>query len=117
MPAPEFPRDVIARAYIDKSNWQATFYQASALPSAFIESISTDECLSNDLRALSQWRLDSPIPVDPILDSNLLNVFSVVENILTRGSLTLCSLGLEERMKEVFSLTADVDADFFQRAV
>jgi len=117
MSASEFPREVITRAYIDESNWQATFYQASALPSAFIESISTDECLSNDLRALSQWRLDSPIPVDPILDSNLLNVFSVVENILTRGSLTLCSLGLEDRMKEVFSLTTDVDAGFFRHAV
>ena len=95
-----FPRQANARPYYE--GYQVTYYQACGLPKSLVELTHSDELEDKEFRSLSQWRLDYPITRSPILDEGKKNLFGILESILTRGSLTLCSPEIERRLFDSF---------------
>lgn len=103
-----FPRVPSVRPYYE--NWQTVFFQACGLPAACVESVSENTFPELTLRGLEQWRIDYPQPRNPILDADLLNILGVIEAILTRGSLTLCSKAFEEKLSGIYQFQEEIEA-------
>lgn len=90
-----FPKTLFAREKFQ--NYQVKFYECISLPyRAFLELIDITE---NDelLKAFSQWRLDFPSASKDYYHTEIeFQILSIIEKILTRGRITLCSHLLEQ---------------------
>lgn len=85
---------------------QTRYYQSAGYPNALVTTAYTDnidsETRSTLIRAASQWRLDYPVSPVATVAQEVRTLLSVAESILTRGSLTLCSPGMEDRLLSAY---------------
>jgi len=88
------PMDVSCRPA--RADQQVLIFENATLPSGAPQSAHRARLKPALKRALSQWRLEYPlpkvVPTDPVVRS----VLAVVEKILLRGALTLCSPRVDE---------------------
>jgi len=94
------PRVVSALPNNDRE--QVRFVQSLALPEEYVEAIYDAETERELVRSAAQWRLDFPLPRTTQRDTNLLQLLSVAETLLTRGAVSFCSPRLEKALLESF---------------
>jgi len=82
---------------------QVRFFQSVAVSASVLENLIEGDLSDQALRAFSQWRLDFQTPSKPPnWTERQRQTFAVVEKILTRGRLTLCSPTLESVFTKKF---------------
>lgn len=96
-----YPRTLVARSRIQGHH--VRFYESAALPKNIFDTLRELEILENSIRTFSQWRLDFPKATKtPQWPERERQVLSVVEKILTRGKITICSPLIEEELNKLF---------------
>lgn len=97
-----FPVNLFARPRFQ--NYQVKFFETVAVSEDVLEYIISEDLEDKEiLKAYSQWRIDFPSKVDGTnLTEKQLQVISVLEKILTRGSITLSSPKIEKVFREIF---------------
>ena len=95
------PRLMVAESASDSV--QTRFFQSIGLPAGFVraayeQDVDDEEERRTLIRTASQWRLDYPVTGGGSVSPDFGRVLAVAESILTRGSLTPCSPGMEEKL-------------------
>ena len=79
------------------------FFESAAVPIETLEQLDKGNLSENSSRVFSQWRLDYPENQEnPLWKERERHAFAVIEKILTRGRITLCSPYLENEHKKRF---------------
>ena len=95
------PRNFIARPRIN--GYQLRFFESVSVSELILDKILENDVQDDIKKIFSQWRIDYPVPQNPpSFNENEKQIVSVIEKILTRGSLTLSSPFLEEKFHKRF---------------
>jgi len=79
-----------------RNGLQCILLEAAGFPEIVPTLLNRMHIDSRVKRALTQWRIDYPLPTDAVISQQDWAVFSVVEKILLRGTVTLVSPTIEE---------------------
>lgn len=102
---PSFP--VRFAAFARDRVGQAVFYQACGLPARLVEMLHEADIDHVQLRSMSQWRLDLPLPREDGIPGDYRSLVATAEAILTRGTTPLCSPSIEDALAEDLSDISD----------
>lgn len=89
---------------------QAVYYESVAVPMEVPGAVHRSSVSTASKRAFTQWRLDFPLPADPHANEDHRSILAVVEKILLRGSLTICSPNAQGLIDE--KLLSQVEPDY-----
>ena len=88
-------------------DFQATFIESLALPSALLEKANLDPSLRAWLLQDAKWRIDFPRKAKHTVSKEFRAALSIAQKILLRGNLTLLSPSLEQELVEKSQSNAD----------
>jgi ATP-dependent DNA helicase RecQ len=103
------PRAFNARALLE--NQHAVFYDCVCCDLRTLTKIHQIALPDHYLNAYSQWRIDYQGDKGTDLNPRMRQILSVIEKILTRGRITLCSPKLEEQFVNLFHVNAVTEID------
>jgi ATP-dependent DNA helicase RecQ len=81
------------------AGWQARVFQSVSLPSSLVRAVHENDVSRAIVRNFAHWRLDYPLPKTIGSSIAIQSVIAVIESLLSRGAISICSRRLESLLK------------------